>query len=122
MAASSPTTPQASGCLALFGVPFALGGCLAVGKLIGELTSPYPNWTQVWPLAICSAAMLTIGFGLIAATIFARKQQRATDALRAASPDSPWMWRADWAQGRVRSAEHTSELQSRFDLVCRLLL
>src|SRR5437868_11120831 len=26
------------------------------------------------------------------------------------------------AQGRVRSEEHTSELQSRFDLVCRLLL
>src|SRR5699024_12805228 len=25
-------------------------------------------------------------------------------------------------QGRVRSEEHTSELQSRFDLVCRLLL
>src|SRR5699024_12320791 len=26
------------------------------------------------------------------------------------------------AQGSVRSEEHTSELQSRFDLVCRLLL
>src|SRR5699024_12693151 len=25
-------------------------------------------------------------------------------------------------QGRIRSEEHTSELQSRFDLVCRLLL
>src|SRR5207249_11879413 len=27
-----------------------------------------------------------------------------------------------WAQDRARSEEHTSELQSRFDLVCRLLL
>src|SRR5438067_3837537 len=26
------------------------------------------------------------------------------------------------AQGKLRSEEHTSELQSRFDLVCRLLL
>src|SRR5207249_10325887 len=29
---------------------------------------------------------------------------------------------ADCAQFRPRSEEHTSELQSRFDLVCRLLL
>src|SRR5207249_11225012 len=27
-----------------------------------------------------------------------------------------------WRVGRLRSEEHTSELQSRFDLVCRLLL
>src|SRR5699024_11967753 len=27
-----------------------------------------------------------------------------------------------WYAARVRSEEHTSELQSRFDLVCRLLL
>src|SRR5207249_12199255 len=34
-----------------------------------------------------------------------------------------WIWRAlmKWAV-EVRSEEHTSELQSRFDLVCRLLL
>src|SRR5437868_15545440 len=30
-------------------------------------------------------------------------------------------WAANFA-GRMRSEEHTSELQSRFDLVCRLLL
>src|SRR5438067_5720862 len=29
---------------------------------------------------------------------------------------------ADVVPGRARSEEHTSELQSRFDLVCRLLL
>src|SRR6266704_3692443 len=28
----------------------------------------------------------------------------------------------DWHLGKARSEEHTSELQSRFDLVCRLLL
>src|SRR6266513_2982944 len=30
--------------------------------------------------------------------------------------------RAWWSRSRTRSEEHTSELQSRFDLVCRLLL
>src|SRR5438067_9980324 len=33
-------------------------------------------------------------------------------------------WRTDseWTWAALRSEEHTSELQSRFDLVCRLLL
>src|SRR5207249_6212245 len=31
-------------------------------------------------------------------------------------------WRPDWWQNWWRSEEHTSELQSRFDLVCRLPL
>src|SRR5699024_12712682 len=46
---------------------------------------------------------------------------------------APWCWRSwsasvspaggwSWTGGPARSEEHTSELQSRFDLVCRLLL
>src|SRR5207249_11430481 len=31
-------------------------------------------------------------------------------------------WRVEWTRRLMRSEEHTSELQSRFDLVCRLLL
>src|SRR5207247_8011518 len=34
----------------------------------------------------------------------------------------PSVFRTDLASGAVRSEEHTSELQSRVDLVCRLLL
>src|SRR5438067_6155183 len=59
------------------------------------------------------------------------------DALPISEPRAPTRHRADarprphvpgraphgWlADGDVRSEEHTSELQSRFDLVCRLLL
>src|SRR5207249_7893528 len=32
------------------------------------------------------------------------------------------LWRTDYRETLLRSEEHTSELQSRFDLVCRLLL
>src|SRR5437667_1219369 len=34
----------------------------------------------------------------------------------------PWTWRLSTAVGGRRSEEHTSELQSHHDLVCRLLL
>src|SRR5699024_7307151 len=36
--------------------------------------------------------------------------------------DATTLGRLDEARRRLRSEEHTSELQSRFDLVCRLLL
>src|SRR2546421_1815543 len=39
-----------------------------------------------------------------------------TDAIPKMPPKIPW------TRARVRSEEHTSELQSRSDLVCRLLL
>src|SRR3712207_7460016 len=43
--------------------------------------------------------------------------RRCVDAL------SPFtVWTADYAEKRLRSEEHTSELQSRQYLVCRLLL
>src|SRR5207249_11445177 len=46
---------------------------------------------------------------------------RAGGAPRAARPGTPDRG-AVRARGSARSEEHTSELQSRFDLVCRLLL
>src|SRR5437868_12655405 len=41
----------------------------------------------------------------------------AAERMRAALAAAPMQW-----EGKARSEEHTSELQSRFDLVCRLLL
>src|SRR2546422_3964844 len=45
----------------------------------------------------------------------------ASDSIRAATVSSPSGHGANFS-GQVRSEEHTSELQSRLHLVCRLLL
>src|SRR5207249_5743423 len=50
------------------------------------------------------------------ADVWARQHQFLLDVSLGAPPD------AFSADGQDRSEEHTSELQSRFDLVCRLLL
>src|SRR5699024_12722364 len=59
------------------------------------------------------------------------QEQRYNDlTANPASPDNPEMWMLSTsvrspetaARQGTRSEEHTSELQSRFDLVCRLLL
>src|SRR5688572_32322961 len=38
------------------------------------------------------------------------------------NPPDEWTWQGSVARTRVRSEEHTSELQSQSNLVCRLLL
>src|SRR2546421_5234311 len=53
---------------------------------------------------------------------FARAQVRAQQIAQVAAPVRQVPSRAEHSQGVERSEEHTSELQSRSDLVCRLLL
>src|SRR2546421_9321914 len=48
--------------------------------------------------------------------------RRARIVLRAADEDRPTNLQIAAGLGRLRSEEHTSELQSRSELVCRLLL
>src|SRR5215469_18972640 len=43
-------------------------------------------------------------------------------AMRTATPISTCSWMTERSMSSARSEEHTSELQSRRDLVCRLLL
>src|SRR5207247_6832913 len=78
--------------------------------------------------------LLTVAANQVAAVL---QQQRAEAALREseerfrtlakATNDAVWDWNLStnkvwWNEGVLRSEEHTSELQSRVDLVCRLLL
>src|SRR5690349_23289718 len=51
-----------------------------------------------------------------------RARSRSPTACRRAAPDSPRLAGAARLHAVGRSEEHTSELQSRRDLVCRLLL
>src|SRR5207249_6895548 len=66
---------------------------------------------------------------------YLRRSRKALDALEARprvdAEECPWIVRVEvdgvsevacLPRGVLRSEEHTSELQSRFDLVCRLLL
>jgi hypothetical protein len=46
-----------------------------------------------------------VGFGLIFAALYGSKTSKKLDAVKLAHPDKPWMWRADWAAGLVRSSD-----------------
>src|SRR5699024_12501121 len=97
------------------------------------LASPSPPPTDIAPLSLHDA--LPIFFGLLFDVRHRqlggggpqRRQRRHEEAADAggepADGDAPArLSRAGASPSAGRSEEHTSELQSRFDLVCRLLL
>lgn len=48
------------------------------------------------------------GFGLMVAALYGSKWQKKASARKAAHPDKPWLWREDWASGRIPSSNKTS--------------
>src|SRR5699024_11775587 len=70
-------------------------------------------WTRIASWRIMIGCMI----GLIATTMLFNMIGSDTNSMFA----MPWYWHLV-VGGFARSEEHTSELQSRFDLVCRLLL
>src|SRR5206468_12038635 len=75
-----------------------------------------PAPTEIYTLSLHDALPISGGGGALRAHPLRRSRPRGSPG--AAARDG----RRDGASGPRRSEEHTSELQSRSDLVCRLLL
>jgi hypothetical protein len=54
----------------------------------------------------------TVGFGLLIGGSMSFASQRTEARLAADHPDSPWMWKADWAAGRIVSSTKKSMVAS----------
>ena len=48
-----------------------------------------------------------VGFGLLATGILGRRKGRAETKLKEAHPEAPWMWKEEWAGGRITSSNKT---------------
>ena len=51
-----------------------------------------------------------VGYGLLVGLFFGLKAKKRTDAIKAAHPDEPWVWRDDWAAGRIPSGNKRSAI------------
>src|SRR5699024_11995848 len=71
----------------------------------------YPSWHDLLTALYCTCKPATAGTAVSPYTV--KSSSRSVD---------PTAVMVDTAETSFRSEEHTSELQSRFDLVCRLLL
>src|SRR3712207_8320633 len=76
--------------------------------------------TEICPLALHDALPVWAGDGLLA--LFGAPATHEDDPERAVRAGLLIVERVDGLEVRVRSEEHTSELQSRQYLVCRLML
>src|SRR5579859_1748288 len=87
--------------LGLFGVPFAVAGLFSLAQGLG-LTSG----TGQAPVGMAIAFGLTfstVGFGIIFLALYGGRHALRKQRLEVEHPTEPWLWRADWAQGRVKS-------------------
>ena len=87
------------GCLILFLLPFAGVGAYTAVTAVQRAAAG--NWTEALFFTLFAVTFGGVGFGGIAAALAGRRKLEAQSALEARHPDSPWLWRADWAAGRI---------------------
>jgi len=92
---------RGAGCLIAFATPFAALGVFALGLAISRFLEPGHDPRQAFGALAAGIAFSVAGGGLIAAGIAGSRRARASDALRAEHPASPWMWRPEWSTGRI---------------------
>lgn len=85
--------------VALFGTPF-----LGMG-LFFAFTAASRGGPQAAIGVTLGLFFACIGLCLIIAAIAGYRLSKQQDAIRAANPDKPWLWRKDWAEGRAHGGD-----------------
>ena len=88
--------------LFLFGLPFFAFGAFATYAFFTSAPSVHNNSS---PLAgaIFASVFAIIGAGLMFGAVYGYQRQKRDAEAKAANPESPWLWREDWAQSRAIS-------------------
>jgi hypothetical protein len=87
------------GCVILFLLPFAAVG--AVTAVMAVQRAAARNPTEALFFTLFAVTFGGVGFGGIAAALAGQRTVKQQKALEASHPESPWLWRADWASGRI---------------------
>ncbi|HEX7335819.1 MAG TPA: hypothetical protein VF252_01325 [Gemmatimonadales bacterium] len=87
------------GCLVAFLLPFA-GVGVFTGVQAG-LRASAGNWQEALFLGLFALVFGGVGIGGIIAAFAGSRKLKEQAALEARHPESPWLWRADWASGRI---------------------
>lgn len=90
------------GCLVLFLLPFAGFGAFAAFQAVRLASAG--DWSQAGFLALFALVFGGIGIGGIAAALAGRRTLAERAALEARHPGAPWLWRGDWAAGRIEDS------------------
>ena len=90
------------GFLILFALPFAVIGMLMLATAFHEWQKG--NLWDAAPAGLVGLIFSGVGFGLIIGRRLSAKKVPKVDPRKALHPDQPWLWRDDWAAGRIKWA------------------
>jgi len=87
------------GCITLFLLPFAAVGLFTGAMTVQRLAAG--NWVEALFFGLFALTFGGVGIGGIAAALAGRGKLKSQEAVQAAHPESPWLWRQDWASGHI---------------------
>ena len=93
--------------LFLFGLPFFAFGAFATFAFFTSAPSVHNNSNPIAG-AIFASVFAMIGAGLMFGAVYGYWAQKRDAAAKEANPQSPWLWRSDWAQGRALSSRRNT--------------
>ena len=94
------------GCVVLFLLPFAAVGVVTAVLAVQRAAARNP--TEALFFTLFAVTFGAVGFGGIAAALAGRRKVQEQKALEASHPESPWLWRSDWASGRIIDSGRTT--------------
>jgi hypothetical protein len=95
----------AYGCFALFLLPFCATGIFMLIKGLGAAADG--DWGEAGLILVFALVFGGVGFGLIGVALRGRAQLRKAEALEQRHPSQPWLWRPDWAAGRLEGSSRS---------------
>ncbi len=87
----------------LMGAAFAFFGLMA-WFLAWHNMATLSGQSMLWFPLLFGTVFSVIGFGLLYLALTGHKRLARQKQAQSVHPGEPWMWRADWAQGRANSA------------------
>jgi hypothetical protein len=87
------------GCVILFLVPFAAVGAFTAVMAVQRAAGG--SWTEALFFSLFAITFGGVGFGGITLALAGRRKLKEQAALESRHPESPWLWRSDWASGRI---------------------
>jgi hypothetical protein len=93
--------------LFLFGLPFFAFGAFATFAFFTSAPSVHNNSNPIAG-AIFASVFAIIGAGIMFGAVYGYWAQKRDAAVKEANPQSPWLWRSDWAQSRALSSRRNT--------------
>jgi hypothetical protein len=107
---AKPGKQAGAGCLFLFALPFAGFGVFALAQAFREWNNG--KLKDAAMIGLFGLVFSCVGFGLMIGARFGAKKIKQLAEQKALHPDQPWLWREDWAAGRVKWSGGQSAVMS----------